>query len=269
MLRVEISALYSYPVKSCAAVSLAKTRLVDHGLEHDRAWVIVNKDMKVLTQRDYARMALIRPSVSEDGTLTLHAPGCSPHAIPTITEAKAHQQIEVWGNACAGYDQGEDAARWLGDFLNAECRLLRHDKSSLRQTKQTRSDGSKGSLTFVDSCPLLVVSEESLEDLNQRASQHVHMDRFRPSIVIKGLGPYAEDKIKRLTINGLSLNAAKPCARCVITTIDQTKGVLDSAEPLRTLSTFRKDGEKVNFGHYFTLEGSGHLSVGDTMAADF
>ena len=57
---------------------------------------------------------------------------------------------------------------------------------------------------------------------------------------------------------------AKPCARCVVTTVDQETGERGS-EPLRTLSTYRSFDGQVLFGQNLVHEGRGVVRVGDSV----
>lgn len=54
----------------------------------------------------------------------------------------------------------------------------------------------------------------------------------------------------------------KPCARCLLTTINPQTGRRDGLEPLRTLAAYRRQGDKVMFGQYLIPAASGTVSVG-------
>ena len=56
----------------------------------------------------------------------------------------------------------------------------------------------------------------------------------------------------------------KPCGRCVVTTTNQ-QSLVRSAEPLRTLATYRKLGNEVVFGQNAVHEGRGVVGVGDAV----
>lgn len=262
MPKASVTGLYVYPIKSCGALEVNRAALAEFGLKHDREWVIIDKDGTVLTQRDKKPMTLIQPQVDDEGTLTLTAPHMLPLRVPTLSGPKHARNIEVWGNDCAGFDQGDESARWLSDYLQISCRLLRNDKGVVRRSKVPNNEQLRPRVAFADSMPYLVISEESLEDLNSRLSEPVSMSRFRPTIVIKGLGPFAEDGAEKLVVGGISLTRTKPCARCVIVTIEQSTGELKGPEPLRTLSEYRRSAEKVNFGCYFT--GDDSIATGET-----
>ena len=54
---------------------------------------------------------------------------------------------------------------------------------------------------FADAFPFLLISEESLADLNSRLDSPVTMRNFRPNIVVKGCNaPYEEDTWKKIVI---------------------------------------------------------------------
>ena len=93
---------------------------------------------------------------------------------------------------------------------------------------------------FADAYPLLVLSQASLADLNQRLESPLPLNRFRPNIVLNGLAPFAEDRIASVQIGAVTLQLVKPCTRCVITSTDQRTGER-STNPLPYLREFRFD----------------------------
>lgn len=272
-----VTGLFIYPIKSCGAMALQKADCGMAGFRWDREWVLRGRDGKALTQRDVARMTLIGTHVEADGAgngdgrrakLTLSYPDRAPLVVSSGGTGE-RTVTDVWGAETAGWDEGDEAARWLSDVLGTEARLVRRNFDEARLTKITMPSGEHAPLSFFDSMPLLVTGEESLDDLNKHIESNggdpVPMDRFRGSIVIRGLGAFAEDEAKSLRIGGVVMHRGKPCARCVVTTIDQTTAVARGPEPLRTLSKYRQVGEKVMFGTYFMPEAAGVISVGDKV----
>ena len=74
--RLEIEALFVYPVKSCAGISVKSWPVGQYGFVDDRTWVVVDSTSGFQTQREYPRMALIQPSYKKNNTiLCLNAPG--------------------------------------------------------------------------------------------------------------------------------------------------------------------------------------------------
>ncbi|MBA3760335.1 MAG: MOSC domain-containing protein [Gemmatimonadales bacterium] len=119
-------------------------------------------------------------------------------------------------------------------------------------------------MSFADGFPFLIISEESLADLNRRFSDPLLMNRFRPNLVVAGGEPFAEDNWSNIEIGGVRLRVVKPCARCVVTTTDQATGERGK-EPLRTLATYRKVNGEVMFGQNVVHENTGRLRVGDVV----
>ena len=113
--------------------------------------------------------------------------------------------------------------------------------------------------------PLLLISECSLEDLNRRLAEPLPMNRFRPNLVVRGCAPYVEDGWRRIRIGKIVFHVVKPCSRCTTTTVDQATGER-GREPLMTLATYRRVGNKVMFGQNLIHEGTGKLVVGDELA---
>jgi len=53
--------------------------------------------------------------------------------------------------------------------------------------------GPDVTVSFADDFPYLLISEASLEALNDRMKQPIEMNRFRPNFVVSGTEPFAED----------------------------------------------------------------------------
>ncbi len=258
-----ITDIFYYPIKSCRGIAAPSVEIGERGIKNDRQWVVANSEQKAITQRELSQMALIEATVGEDGALTLKAPERAPF---TVAKGKGTvaTTVDVWGNECAGIDEGDEAASWLGSYLGTQCRLVRVAEGNTRECMAPLPDGSPVKLTFVDGCSLLVISQESLDDLNNRLADPVQITRFRPNLVISGLGAFSEDDCDQLQIGDLTLYKVQPCERCVITTIDPESGK-KGVEPLKTLNTYRRVDKKVIFGTYFLHSKPGKISIGDDV----
>ena len=117
---------------------------------------------------------------------------------------------------------------------------------------------------FADGFPFLVVTQASLDDLNARLKEQVGMNRFRPNIVVSNAAAFEEDEWRRFQVGELEFTNVKPCARCVMTTVNPDDGARGS-EPLKTLSSFRKLGKEVFFGQNAVHSGDGILKVGELV----
>ena len=260
-----VSALYYYPIKSCRGIKVDEWQVEATGFRHDREFMVVDAaTCEAYTQRELSQLALVAPTIQGD-TLTLNAPSMSTLEIPILREGNTLTAI-LWENECVSVDQGEEVARWFSEYLKVESRLVRMAENFQRKLDPKYAPNPQDHIYFPDGYPLLLISEESLEELNRRLDEPLPMNRFRANIVIKGSGiPHTEDIIKRFTLGNVSLNAVKPCARCKITTTNQ-ETTLVGKEPLRTLATYRREESgKVMFGQNLIIENGGLLRVGDSL----
>jgi uncharacterized protein YcbX len=85
--------------------------------------------------------------------------------------------------------------------------------------------------------------------------------RFRPNIVVKGCGPFAEDTWNKIKVGDVELAIVKPCARCVVTTIDKDT-LVQKKEPLKTLAQYRKHELGAIFGQNVIPLNEGRLQLG-------
>ena len=245
-----LSQLVIYPVKSCAGLSVPSATLTRAGLEadgvRDREWMVVGEDGQFLTQREHPRMALITPYLHPN-TLTLHAPGMAALALPfadSLAGQAATIDVGLWDDRVLADDCGGAAAAWFSAALDTRCRLVRFGAAAVRATGGSWTGGVPQPTLFADGYPLLVIGAASLIDLNDKLSASgraaLPMDRFRPNLVIEGLGAFEEDFVETFALGGALLKPFKPCPRCPIPCIDQATG-LPGPDPLDILQAYRRN----------------------------
>src|SRR5690606_31114771 len=139
------------------------------------------------------RLVLTAPGL---GSLTL--PGGDAHADGRTLE------VEVWRHRGPAADAGDEAARWISAHLGIEARLVALPRGHARPVSRAWFAGD-AEAAFSDGYPLLLISEESLADLNARLPTPLPMNRFRPNLVVRGAEPYAEDLWKRIRIGGIEM----------------------------------------------------------------
>lgn len=254
----EVSELAIYPVKSFGQISLSKSIVDSFGLHNDRRWMVVDSDGQFVTQRQQSRMCLVQPKLLMDGIL-LEAPGYNSVSVP-IPNTQHRTTVTVWKDRCQVIDAGDKAAHWLSAFLEIDCRLVYFPDDEIRQVDPTFAQ-SNDKTAFSDGFPILLVSQASLDDLNQRLDIPIPMARFRPNVVIQGCDAFAEDNWRRLRIGDLTLRVVKPCSRCVIPSIDFTTAER-GPEPTRTLINYRKRDNNIFFGQNVIADGEGYIEVG-------
>ena len=275
-----VSGLFVHPVKSCAGVALREARLMDTGLDLDRAWMVVDAEGRFVTQREQPRMALVRPQIKVL-EVVLRAPGMLALHLG-INEVEQPARVQVWGDEVDAWDMGDVAGQWFSDFLGRPgLRLARFDPEATRLASKQWTGEVEAPIEFADGFPLLVVGEASLAELNQRLAAAGHaavgIERFRPNIVLAGLQAHDEDRLHELRIataeGEVVLRLVKPCPRCPIPNVDPASGQ-SSPEVLQTLSAYRADARldgALAFGmNAVIVQGAGHpLCVGDAVRADW
>ena len=267
---ITIAALFVYPVKSCRGIALPQARLTPRGLQYDREWMVVSPAGRFLTQREAPRLALVGTTLRDDH-LELSAPDLPNLAVPLQRAAReAPFEVNVWRDHVLATDEGRAAASWFSKHLGREVRLVRFDDARSRPTDPAWSQGLAGTSAFADGYPVLVLSRASLDDLNARLPAPLPVDRFRPNLYLDGCAPYAEDAIRGLASGQVRLRIVKPCARCSITTTDQSTAERQGDEPLRTLKTYRWDDalHGVTFGQNALVERTGMLEAGASLTSD-
>jgi uncharacterized protein YcbX len=305
--QARIAALWVFPIKSCAGISVTQAVLTPTGLAHDRAWMVVDAEGEMVTQRELPRMALIQPELVEANgrvsELVLHAHGMAALHLAIAAEATASPcQVRVWNDEVPAFEMGSVVARWLTDFLGnslGPLRLVRFDAKHQRLSSLQWTQGDSAFNQFSDGFPVLVSSVASLDELNTRLQAKgeaaVDMRRFRVNVVLgdsdaphaQAVMPHDEDRIGTLTIHtqaddhyetlkpndAVQLKPVKPCPRCPIPNIDpdsaQTHPAVNDA-----LQAYRQD-PRVNGALTFGMNcmptaGVGYvLRVGQRVSADW
>lgn len=264
MSRLTVSALYLHPIKSCRGFAVDQASLDARGFTGDRRFLVIDPAGRFLTQRDTPRLALVVPT-NLDQRLHLSAPEASPLEVSTapVTAAeRAARDVVIWSDTVRAIDLGEAAATWLTTVLQRPARLVVIGDDYSRPVRRGSPEPGD-EVSFADAHPLLVISEASLADLNERLDVPLPMNRFRPNLVVRGAAAFAEDTWKRIRIGNVILRASGPCARCVMTTTDQ-ETMERGKEPLRTLARYRRgSGGDVIFGqNYINETKSGTINVG-------
>lgn len=259
----QLSEIYIYPVKSLRGIAVKSAEITELGLQYDRNWMLVDANYRFLSQRTVPGMALLDVAIKTDHLLiTDRKKRSSPLQVPFQDENSHHQSmVNIWNDDCLAREVGYFADQWFSEVLGSPVKLMHYSAESQRLVDTDyASQGEK--VSFSDGFPFLLIGIASLEDLNQRLEQPLPMNRFRPNLVVSGFEPYDEDSWDRFKIGTSVFRAAKPCARCRITTVNQDTGIAGK-EPLKTLATYRLQDQKVMFGQNLLCESGSSVSVGD------
>jgi len=256
---MRIAALHSYPVKGCHRLDHDVAVVEPWGLAGDRRWIMIDADGVGLTQRDTPRLTqlTVRP---RPGGLILSAPGLPSLDQPEPADGPK-ELVRVFRSKPAVPARIAES-QWSSAFLGRDARLAWQADPTGRVIESHALPTDR--VNLADGFPVLLANTASLDAVNDwlvgAGDEAVPMTRFRPNLVLSGAGPWAEDTWigRLLRIGSMTFRAAKPSARCVVTTIDQETGE-KGHEPLRMLGRHRRYDNRLLFAINLIPE----LSIGD------
>lgn len=245
---MNISEINIYPIKSLKGISLQNSVVEKRGLRFDRRWMLTDPDGMFFTQRDVPKMAAVTVEVL-GGSLRVSAESYGSIEIPFEPDRGERETVTVWDSTLIGETYVGAMNEWFSEVLSKRCKLVRMPDNGTRHVNELFDEG-EDTVSFADGYPLLLIGEGSLAEVNERLHDIYHgeeygeklplpMNRFRPNIVVRGSDPFEEDGWAKIRVGEAIFRVPKPCARCVITTIDQAKGASDGKEPLKTIASFR------------------------------
>ena len=271
-----ISELYIYPIKSLGGISLSSVVVEPRGFRHDRRFMLVSppqhdEPWEFMTQRTNHPMALIDVAIADE-TLRVwhrHRPDDVlklPVTVPESSEAVLAGQetilVTIWDSeGVPALTVSSEADEWFTRVLEKPCRLVFMPETTHRDIDPAYARDPNDAVSFADGYPYLLIGQASLDYLNQRASEPMTMLRFRPNIVVRDSDPYDEDSWQQFRMGGMDFYGVKPCARCVLTTINPETAQVGK-EPLRTLATYRQWKHKILFGQNVLAQSTGASPLG-------
>jgi uncharacterized protein YcbX len=266
---VTVASIHIYPVKAGRAIDLAEAEVEPWGLAGDRRWLVVDPDGRFISQRTEPALALVRTRYGAAGSLQLGTDGQPPLVVPAPAEVRGAEMlwVSVWQSKVRAAAAGNQADAWFSRFLGRPVRLVHLDDPTRRQV-DPEFGAPEDRVSFADGYPLLLTALGSLAALGQWLTEDGHqavpMTRFRPSVVLAGSAPWAEDGWRRIRIGPVTFRVAKPCGRCQVTTIDQ-QTAQRGRQPLAMLGRRRRFGQQLVFGQNLIPDGTGTIRAGDQV----
>ncbi len=262
---ISIASLTIYPVKSMKGVPLQSSEVDLIGLKGDRRWLVIDADRKFQTIREYAELAMIEAEYQHD-VLQLKHPIHGTCNVEVPDASAASQSVKIWRSEVIARCASSDAGMFLSGILGRPLNLVYLDNPTSRPVNPKFGKPSDH-VSFADGYPILLTSVSSLQNLEIRVGRQLSMRRFRTNITISGADAWAEDTWRLVKIGSVRFRIARPCGRCIVTTLDPDTGEKTADnQPLAALSKFHRasDGEII-FGQNLIPEISGTISVGDTL----
>ncbi len=263
MKALRLTEIWIYPIKSLGGISLSTSQVLPKGLAYDRRWMLVDEHGVFMTQRMTPQMALFKLSIEPNHLLIKYRDQSLALDIKGVGNEQP-EDVKIWDDTVTSYEVSKQHSEWFSQILGMRCKLMSFPENNPRSIDPEFKVNDEH-VSLADAFPFLIIGESSLNDLNTRLSHPVPMNRFRPNFVFSEGNAYEEDTWRNCTIGNNRFMVVKPCARCVVTTVDQ-KTSEKSAEPLKTLSTYRKaNNNKVYFGQNMVAIDHGRVSVGEVI----
>lgn len=260
-----IDALYIYPIKGLKGVSVSSIEALQRGAADDRRYMLVDEQGQLVSQRTHPIMCLMSCELKEDVLVVSYKEEKLSFSRQEYTDRLL--DVELWGGHFKAYEVSQRTSDWFSQMLGTTCRLVKmvdgEDRIKNYQSINTNHKGST-KLSFADGYPYLVLGTASMQELNSRLEEELPVNRFRPNIVINTGRAHEEDEWEQIMVNEVLIEIVKPCARCVVITIDQATAE-KGKEPLKTLAAYRKEGKSIMFGANAVLLNPGKIKVGDPV----
>ena len=265
---ITVSKINIYPLKSGASISLEHCAIGRKGMVNDRIWMLIDNDGIAITAREFPVLLKIESHPTQAGIIfKISEKNSIELRVPDASQEKT--MVNIFSVICPATLVLDKADQWFSEILQTSCRLVYMRPDDLRSVEQ-KVGGQEGDVvSFADENPLLLITESSLAQLNNRLEDPVSMLNFRPNIVVAGSTAFVEDAWSRVQLGESTYRVAQACKRCNLTTIDPQKAQFRSdGEPLKTLAKFRYDRDKsgVLFGvHLIPENESSEIRIGDDL----
>ncbi|XP_059284298.1 molybdenum cofactor sulfurase isoform X1 [Lycium ferocissimum] len=264
-----LTSITVYPIKSCAGFSVDQWPLTSTGLLYDREWILKSTTGEILTQKKVPEMCYISTLIDLNlGKMFVESPRCKEKLqieLKSNSLVTGRDKMDIQNHRYEVRSYNNEVDNWFSKAIGRPCTLLRNSGS--QSFSCIDKNGSPGmcrdvgaKLNFVNEAQFLLVSEESVADLNSRLkssgrksnggkSVQVGAMRFRPNLVISSGEPYAEDGWSHLNIGGKYFLSLGGCNRCQMININPEAGEVQRlSEPLATLAGYRRAKGKILFG---------------------
>lgn len=198
---LSVNQLFIYPVKSLGGISVSTAMVTDIGFQYDRNWMLVDENLRFLTQREFPLMALLQTGLSEEGIRVFHKEEKGYYVVIPFTPQSAQiVSVNIFDETCEAVFVSNEVDEWFSEMLSHRCRLV-YMPAELKRFVDKDYAKNNEATSFSDGYPFLMIGQASIEDLNKRLLEKLPVNRFRPNIVFEGGAPYEEDDLTHFAIN--------------------------------------------------------------------
>ncbi|MBK6546500.1 MAG: MOSC N-terminal beta barrel domain-containing protein [Saprospiraceae bacterium] len=243
--------IYIYPIKSIGPIKQDQIKINGSGLIYDRYWMLIHPDGSAITQREFPSLNLIH--ITDD--LTHFILNVEGHSVPAIrfqkqADAMSLKEVSLWNKQFIAYETQSELSKWFSHYLGTEI-LLVTNPSRIKELVYNDKIFNLP-LNFQDGYPVHLINYSSINDLSNRCGVDLSPMRFRANIYLDLGTPYIEDEIDKIKINDIIFQFIKPCERCIMINLEPFTDCFQK-EPLKSLSTYRKENNVVKFGIYLKV----------------
>jgi len=163
-----LSEIWIYPVKSLSGIRLTEAKVEEKGLQYDRRWMIVDQNGRFLTQREHSIMAMLKVAVFENGlSISSRLEEEKSILVPFEPVTKNPVSVVIWDDEVEAVTVSDEADQWLSEQLNLQVKLVMMPESTQRKA-DPRYAKNEENVSFADGFPYLLISQASLDHLNER-----------------------------------------------------------------------------------------------------
>ncbi|KAH9677147.1 Molybdenum cofactor sulfurase [Citrus sinensis] len=176
-----------YPIKSCAGFSVERWPLCSTGLLHDREWLLKSQTGEILTQKKVPEMCLISTYIDlNQEILVVKSPRCRDE-LPINLKPDSYNggidEIDLYGQRYEVLGYADEVNLWFSKAIGRPCSLLQCFSPKFRVCLNKRGDtvmcrDLESRLNFTNEAQFLLVSEESVSDLNSKLSSSMFTSYF-------------------------------------------------------------------------------------------
>jgi uncharacterized protein YcbX len=260
-----LTEIWIYPIKSLGGIRLTEAKVMPKGLQYDRRWMLIDEHGLSMTQRAYPLMALFKTKLS-GSYLNITFKTDSIDILLDPSTVHPGEQVVIWDDTVTTNEVDPKISQWFSDRLGISCKLVFFPEQNARPVDPKYKMNDEH-VSLADAYPFLIIGESTLRDLNERLAKPVPMNRFRPNFVFSEGIAFEEDSWRNFNVGNIMFVGVKPCARCVMTTVDQLTAER-GAEPLKTLAAYRTQNNKVYFGQNLVALNEGEIKLGDKIKID-
>lgn len=258
---MKIKSLHIYPVKALAGISVPSVYAEKEGFRNDRRYMLVDENSRFLSQREIPQLSLFKCAIANEGIEVEY--NNDRVLIEENMHSNMHLETQIWNSRVKSVVVDQGINEWFSEHLGKNVRLVKMVNRKARYRRLFTAPFSTF-VSYADGYPYLILSEASMHLLNAKMTTPLNINRFRANIIIESCAAHEEDNLLEFMAGKAKFKNIKKCARCIVTTVDQSTA-RKSAEPLKTLGTYRLQDNNIYFGSNLVCLDEGIVSCGDKL----